>query len=230
MDDLERLLDTLVQVLRQSDPKRVTRPFQVSELYQSILPYRQFKNQLQLDTNQDYEMAVLRLLAGEGGYASVQPPEVQQQLADEAQAINPDPGLFREFAAARVLLNLEAVKSIKRTGDAYAPPGSGAEIPAPTPHHPPPAPTDRKTPPIFEPVEEPTPEHAAPAPEAVTRPAETDSIGCPACSKSLPQQRAITFCPFCGERIGITPCTKCGEDIEPGWLFCVSCGTSANRG
>jgi hypothetical protein len=35
MDDLERLLDILVKVLEQIDPKRVRAPFQVSELYQS---------------------------------------------------------------------------------------------------------------------------------------------------------------------------------------------------
>jgi hypothetical protein len=230
MDDLERLINTLVEVLKQADPKRLKTPFQVSELYKSILPYRQFKNQLQFDTNQDYEMAVLRLLAGEGNYASVQPPEVQQQLADEAQAINPNPGLFRDFAAARVLLNLEALKSIKPKSDTYAPPGARPKAPDTTPSYPPPpATTARKAPPIFEPVE-PPPEPAESATEAVAWETETGSTGCPACSKALPQQRAITFCPFCGERIGVTQCSKCGDEIEPGWLFCAGCGTSATRG
>ena len=84
MEDVERLVNTLVSVLEQNDPQRARTPFQVSELYQSIIPYRGYKNQLQFDTNQDYEMAVLRLLAGEGGYVSVEPTEVQQQLAEEA--------------------------------------------------------------------------------------------------------------------------------------------------
>ncbi len=232
MDDLERLIDVLVKAIEQTDPKRVRTPFQVSELYQSIIPYRQYKNQLQFDTNQDYEMAVLRLLAGEGDYVAVEPPEVQQQLAEEAQAVNPNPGLVREFAAARVLLQPKATESVAQTTDAYAPPRARAEAPqAPLgyPPPPPPAPPAKPPRPIFEAVEAPKSERTAPSVDQAAKPAASVSVGCPACSEALPQGRAVTFCPFCGERVGVTQCNGCGDAIEPDWHFCVTCGTSAGK-
>jgi len=233
MDDLERLIDRLVKVLEQIDPKRVRTPFQVSELYQSIIPYRQYKNQLQLDTNQDYEMAVLRLLAGEGNYVSVEPPEVQQQLAEEAQAKNPDPGLFREFAAARVLLQPRALEAVTQTTDTFAPPQARAETPqAPLgyPPPPPPAPPAKTARPIFEAVGEPKPGRTAPRGEHAAKQTAAVSVRCPACSETLPQGRAVTFCPFCGEQVAITQCNRCGDEIMPGWRFCVTCGTSSGKG
>jgi len=233
MDDLERLVDILVKVLEQIDPKRVRTPFQVSELYQSIIPYRQYKNQLQLDTNQDYEMTVLRLLAGEGNYASVEPPEAQQQLAEEAQAINPDPGLFREFAAARVTLQPRAVESVAQTPDTYAPPQVRAETPQTPLGYPPPPPLARpaKTArPIFEAVGEPKSEQTAPRGEPAAKQTAAVSARCPACAETLPQGRAVTYCPFCGEQVAVTQCNRCGDEIMPGWHFCVTCGTSSGKG
>jgi len=233
MDDLERLIDILVKVLEQTDPKRVRTPFQVSELYQSIIPYRQYKSQLQFDTNEDYEMAVLRLLAGEGNYVSVEPSEVQQQLAEEAQSINPNPGLFHEFAAARVLLQPKAIKFVTQTTDTYAPPQARAEtLPTPLGYPPPrpPAPPAKTAQPIFEAVEEQKPERTAPSGDHAAKHAAAVSVTCPACSEGLPQGRAVTFCPFCGEQIGVTKCNRCGDEIQPGWRFCVTCGTSAGKG
>lgn len=233
MDDLERLIDILVRVLKQIDPKRVRTPFQVSELYQSIIPYRQYKSQLQFDTNQDYEMAVLRLLAGEGNYVSVEPPEVQHQLAEEAQAINPNPGLFHEFAAARVLLQPKAIESVTQTTDMYAPPQARAEAPQTPldyPPPPPPAPPAKTAQPIFEAVEEQRPQQKAPSGNHAARQVAAVSVRCPACSEALPQGRAVTFCPFCGEQIGVTQCNRCSDEIQPGWRFCVTCGTPAGKG
>ena len=109
MDDLERLVRELANVISEEDPARFRTPFQVSELYQSLLPYRSYKTRLGFDSSEDYDMAILRLLAGERGYASVEPTEVQEQLALEAEAANPTPGLYREFAAARVTLNGNAI-------------------------------------------------------------------------------------------------------------------------
>ena len=104
MDDLDRLFRKLVDILATEDPQRLAAPFQISELYQSILPYRTYRKQLGFESNEDYEMALLRLLAGESNYATVEPDEVKEQLVLEAQEKNPNPGAFREFAAARVKL------------------------------------------------------------------------------------------------------------------------------
>ena len=122
MDDLDRLFHHLVDHLARTKPDRLLKPFQVSELYQRLVPYRIHKRELGFEAVEDYEMAILRLLAGEHGYAAVEPPDVQEALAAEAKQVNPDPGAFREFAAASVVLSREAVTRIVNQDVAYAPP------------------------------------------------------------------------------------------------------------
>ncbi len=48
---------------------------------------------LGVETNQDYETVVLRFLAGERGYARVEPDEVRHTLEREVRAVNPDPAV-----------------------------------------------------------------------------------------------------------------------------------------
>lgn len=217
MDDLRRLITTLVNVLDTGQPGRAWASIQVSELYQSILPYRSYKRELGFETNQDYEMALLRLLAGEGGYASVEPPEVQDQLAVEAGSVNPNPGLFREFAAARLRLNPEAVRRITRSPETYAPP---TEPPHPSPAAGQPAATKdtSRIAPVFEAVEHPD----RPASPAV----EQTLTECFRCGEPLPARSDVAFCPYCGGRVKTIRCAQCGADIEAGWRFCAVCGTS----
>jgi hypothetical protein len=43
-------------------------PFTVQELYDTLVPYRHYRRDLGIETNQDYEAALTRLLSGENGY------------------------------------------------------------------------------------------------------------------------------------------------------------------
>jgi len=226
MNDLDRLFRQLVDELTANDPKRISAPFQISELYQSILPYRTFKKRLGFECNEDYEMALLRLFAGEADYATVEPEEVKEQLRLEAQAIHPNPGAFREYAAARVKLNETAARAIQSASRAFAPPSS-----APVPEQQPSAeqwakfapPADEPTepivkPPVFEAVERPQ------------KPAATDLGPCCAnCNERLPVNRPVVFCPFCGSQAGSATCPGCGDEIEVGWRFCITCGRSTAK-
>jgi hypothetical protein len=227
MDDLERLFRQLVEVLTASQPERLTAAFQVSELYQSILPYRKYKKQLGFECNEDYEMAVLRLFAGEADYAMVEPAEVREHLVLEAQATNPNPGAFREFAAARVKLNDAAVRSIHAATRSFAPPPAQDQDPnvAQWAQFAPQADelTEATTrPPVFEAVEHPSTDVASgPEPQTETRVSEPT---CPNCSERLPTHRSAQYCPFCGCQVAPVACPICGDEIEVGWLFCATCG------
>lgn len=224
MDDLERFFHKLVRVINETDPEHLRSPFQVSELYQKIIPYRSYRKHLELDSSEDYDMVLLRLLGGERGYASVEPVEVQSHLAQEAESVNPTPGLFREFAAATVRLNNNLVRSALSEADLYAPPVPVGLANTHDMSHP-------ET--TYEiPVEQQSPASPGPVFEAVvTESVATDPIEkttlCLGCSRPLPSDRDVIYCPFCGIRVGLMSCNHCGSEIESSWSYCVTCGKPA---
>ncbi len=209
MDDVERLFRHLVHRLAADDAERLRTPIEVSELYQSIVPYRSHKHELRFDAIEDYDMAILRLLAGEHGYVSVEPIEVREALALESEAVNPNPGAFRDFAAATVVLNPGAVRSVLEGRAAYAPPVAPPAPPAPAAGGAGGA-GGAAVEPVFEAVEE-------------SEPAGT----CVHCDAKLPATRTAVFCPFCGRELQALHCTRCGDPLEPGWRFCLTCGHRA---
>lgn len=200
LDDLDRLFHRVVQALAERGPERLRQPIQVAELYQELVPYRQHRAAMKLDTHQDYEMAMLRLLAGERGYARVEPAEVQQAFVTEAQATYPKAGVFREFAAARVYLEPTATQTVLAGVEVYAP---HAASPAPA---------------------------APPAPGGGAGAAGgAAQLGgavqpCPYCDAELPEGREVFYCPFCGGNLKGVRCPDCKTELEVGWLHCITCG------
>ena len=106
MDDVERMYRHLVRTIRSTSPQQLTQPFQVADLYATILPYRLHRRDLGLETNQDYEMAMLELLSGARGYLLVE-DRMREVLGASLKSSNPDPQLIREFASSRVSLSPE---------------------------------------------------------------------------------------------------------------------------
>src|SRR5438034_8987801 len=113
-DDLDRLFERLVRVLAQDAPGRLAIPCPAAEVYERLVPYRSNRSTLKVATHEDYEMAVMRLLSGERGYASLDLPDVQEALGREAKESNPDTGLFRQFPQAILSLNRIAARSEER--------------------------------------------------------------------------------------------------------------------
>jgi endogenous inhibitor of DNA gyrase (YacG/DUF329 family) len=227
MDDLDRLFNHLVAHLQETAPGRLFESWQVSELYQRLLPYRSHRRQLGFESIEDYEMAVLRLVAGERDYARLDPNDAQEALAAETEMPHPNPGAFREFAAATLTLNSSAVRRITHHDAAYAPPEPTPSSAVPR-EPPPPAPllpvdvaaTTAKTPAI---------EAAPQKKEIVFEPVPTAST-CPHCAKPLPAEREAIFCPFCGAQLQMADCRTCGEPVAPAWSYCLACGTANRRG
>ena len=62
MDDLDRVFHRLVSNIRHRHSEYLTLPFTVQELYETLIPYRHHRRELGIETNQDYEIAVTRLL------------------------------------------------------------------------------------------------------------------------------------------------------------------------
>jgi Double zinc ribbon len=215
VDELDRLFGLLVAALARE--ARVAVPFPAAEIYERLVPYRSNRSRLNVATHQDYEMAVLRLLAGERGYVQLEPDSVRDAMEREIATINPDPAYFRSFPDAQVMVNGRAADRALKAERAYAPPmdqdeedllDTTGENPIPAP--PPPAAETAQFSPRFR----------------VARPPDLLSDNqCEYCGGVLPSNREVRFCPHCGQpQEGDLKCPACGSPVDVGWAYCLSCG------
>src|SRR5467141_1114333 len=214
MDELDRLFGLLVVALARET--RVAVPFPASDVYERLVPYRSNRSRLNVATHQDYEMAVLRLLAGERNYLQLEPDNVREAMQREIATINPDPAYFRSFPDAQVMVNGRAAERVLLADRAYAPPSAveeddeelkdtTGENPVPMPFVPPTA--FRGPPPVAKPKD------------------ALASNQCEFCGGVLPVNREARFCPHCGQpRDGDLRCQGCGNELDVGWAYCLSCG------
>jgi hypothetical protein len=247
---LNRLHALLVDAIRQNRPDTPSRPITVAEIYQDLIPYRQVRSELGIELNADYEHALLRMLAGEGSYLRIDPPEAQEELARELESRNPNVGIFRRFAGCDVWVDLDRPPVAQRAAPAAAPiPVTQATAPARTHAPVPPGKTapgqDAQQPAraATAPLQgaagaaagAPQPRQPLPTSQA-TRPAapatpvaaaaatEGKARVCGFCSGTLPVGRDVRFCPFCGADQRRRRCASCGEVLESDWRFCIACG------
>ncbi|NUO65197.1 MAG: hypothetical protein HOQ34_16615 [Gemmatimonadaceae bacterium] len=244
MDELDRLYRLLVETIRSQQPELLTRPFEVADIYQALLPYRLHRRALGLETNSDYEMTLLRLLSGERGYV-IGDEQMQEALRRELTTPNPDPGAFRSYASSHVALAADAVRRFEQQGYAS---GVGAPTPAaspavgsrpvtasaPAPAAPRPArPTMQPAPgaiaPMRSPVSSPSLQQPMSAPPRSTT-AEALGGHCRYCNGTLPAGRRLTYCPHCGQNLTVQHCPACNTELEVGWKFCTTCGRGVAEG
>jgi len=245
MDELDRLYRLLVETIKAQQPELLTRPFEVADVYQSILPYRLHRRALGMETNSDYEMTLLRLLSGERGYI-IGDDEMQDAFRRELATPNPDPGAFRPYAQSHVALAADALRKLEQGGVA-AMAGAGRAMPTPaaTPTAPPrmsasqafapPAAAAPPRPPMppaspaasaasmRSPVTNPILQQTMSAPPRSTT-AEALGGRCRYCSGALPAGRRLTYCPHCGQNLTVQHCPACNTELEVGWKFCTTCG------
>ncbi len=221
-DQLERFFHRLVFNLAELDRSRLDAPIQVIDIHQNLVPYRTHRAALGVETNQDYEMVVLRFLSGERGYARVEPDEVRHFFEREVQTVNPDVAAFRRYGGATVRLDPDQVRVLLAEREAH--PGAFAPRPA--------APASEQAPPpgaagaeegseLRFSLEEEEP----PAP--VGRDVTIGGVQCGYCGGDLPVGRTVIFCPHCGQNVGVVHCPVCGTELDVGWRFCITCGREA---
>jgi hypothetical protein len=216
-DELDRLFGLLVDELHRE--ARLAVPFPASELYERLVPYRSNRSRLNVATYQDYEMAVLRLLAGERNYLRLDPLEAREQLQAEVTAVNPDTAFFRNFPDAQVLINRLAAERHLRGDRLYAP---AAEPRPPTDAS---EAAEREPDAVAEEMPFPTPDVPAPTFELVEPRDRLEAHHCVYCGGSLPTNREVNFCPHCGQPASGEPkCPACGSAVDVGWGYCVGCG------
>lgn len=201
--DLGRLFNHIVSNLSRTDSSQLRRPIPLAELRDSIVPYRAYRRTLQLETSEDYELALMRLCAGEGGFARTEPPEIGRAFADEISSPNPDLGLIQRHEKASITLDTQALdEALSRD-----------------PHQ------------AFVPRSPVTPKRATPRgsdkPVQVASPSA--STRCGRCRAELPMGRVVNFCPQCGYDQSRGHCPQCNAELEPEWRHCVSCGHALSK-
>jgi hypothetical protein len=223
MDELDRLFGLLVTALAKET--RVAVPFPAAEIYERLVPYRSNRSHLNVATHQDYEMTVLRLLAGERNYVQLEPDSVREAMQSEIATVNPDPAYFRSFPDAQVMVNGRAAERVMLADRAYAPPADNdddglldttGENPIPPPAASTPAPSP------------PSSQFVHPERFRVARPPQGGALSenqCEYCGGVLPSNRDVRFCPHCGQpQEGDLKCPACGGGVDVGWAYCLTCG------
>lgn len=234
MSDLDRLFRRLVDGLIAIDPARLHRPLTVAELVRSVVPYRTSRAALGLDSSEDYDLLILRLLSGEGGYVEVRPAEVAQRSAAELQETNPDPALLREFGGTEVTLATTRLAQALGPGPeaAWAPPEGPEALEAREVVE-----GDEDSdedPGVIETGRVPWVVDAISAARGGVIPLNTAAVPdegtrCGYCGGLLPPGRQVNFCPHCGQSQTFIRCGECGNEVEFGWKHCVACGASVGE-
>jgi predicted RNA-binding Zn-ribbon protein involved in translation (DUF1610 family) len=199
VSDLERFFALLVRNLAALNPARLRQPLTLAEIRESIIPYRANRRALELESSEDYELVVIRLCAGEGGFAITEPEEAHADFVQELASPNPDLTIVEKHRKAVVGLDQRSVaRALDPKPDlAYAPweeRASHAEV-------------TRKA-------------EAAAAERAPAIP----ELRCAHCRATLPVGRVVNFCPKCGQ--SQLRCPKCKTELERGWRHCVGCGAA----
>ena len=124
METLQRVFEVLIRTLRAKRPDLLRAPFTVGELYQQILPFRHYRRDLELESVAEYEMALMQLLSGSGGYLDVD-ERLRDQLGQELSRTSPDASRVRDFADASVSINAQAEARVPKAAHSEQPRVSG---------------------------------------------------------------------------------------------------------
>jgi predicted RNA-binding Zn-ribbon protein involved in translation (DUF1610 family) len=204
--DLERFFRRIVTNVAALDARRLGEPLPLAEIPVSIIPYRTNRRALQVDTSEEYEMVLLRLCAGEGGYVRTDPEEARRKFQEELQSPNPDLEVIHRFEDVTIILRPDRVDQALRRQEEDIEQAPAAQIPVVA---------DPDDAPMFDEAEEIVEE-------------EVVGSQCVYCGGALPD-RPVKFCPHCGQSQVAMVCPECRADVEPGWRHCVNCGVPLRR-
>lgn len=197
MDAIDRMFQTMVRAIQARQPALLTAPFTVGELHQQILPYRHFRRELGLETNQEYELILMELLTGARGYLDVD-ERLRDGLGRELMASSPEPSRVRDFADAHVTINASALAQLSPGQAATAPTARTSASAAPRPRV-----SDGSTTPTGAPVC-----RYCGGELPMGRPLRY----CPNCGQNL----QVKNCPACGAEVeaGWKFCVACGKGVS----------------
>ena len=234
MDELTRFARRLIEQLAASKDG-VNRAVPIGMVRDKILPYRTHRRALMLESVEDYETVLLRLVAGERGFVRTLPVAAAQRCQEELAGANPDLGVLDEMAESTIQITSLAAAQILGDEADGATPGEAAvssavkekapiakEKPAVTPSEAAIPSTTKEKAPIAK--ERP----AAPVASLPARDHSTEEsvtmTECPHCHHAMPPGREVVFCPWCGKRLIPFTCSRCQTELDSEWRHCITCG------
>ncbi len=214
MDELTRFARTLVERL---GAKAGNGPVSVHAIRKEILPYRAERRNLGLSSVEDYEIVLLRLVAEERGFVRTAPPGSAERCRELLAHPNPDLGALEELGESTIQFTSLAAAPVfeqadGRTGGPAERTESADSLPVRPSARPP-----ETGPPV-------RPSARPPKTGPPVRPSAGPPEGCPHCQGALPPDRAVVFCPWCGERLVPLLCERCGTEFDSSWRHCITCG------
>jgi hypothetical protein len=226
----------------QSESGRADAALPVGDLLDRTFPYRAARRALQLESSEEYELCVLRLVSGEAGLVATSPPEAGEMARATLAEKIPDLDQLQLLRSATICFTDDAVSRLdgvrplpsptqadgddEDDGDKPTAPESGDQdkdtgvIPI------------RRSPELVAtPSSSPSAsKRAAPSepPPAFLTGVEFTAPGgcCWQCSNPLPTGRPVNFCVECGADQRSPQCLACGTDVERTWKHCPECGAS----
>jgi len=107
--DLDRFFERLVRNLAAIDIELVRKPIKVLDIKTSIMPYRTNRRALGLESAEEYEELLVRLVSQEGGLVTTTPPDVADWCARQMSSLTPDLSGIPGQAAATITVSPEAI-------------------------------------------------------------------------------------------------------------------------
>jgi len=229
VDELTRFAQRLVEQLGASR-EGVHRPLEVAALRETVLPYRTHRRALGIDSVEDYETILLRLISGERGYVKTLPSQAAERCREELGHSNPDLGVLDEVGAATIQITSMAAAQIV---DGQTDSGDGREdgtkgrreeedrSAAPAKAQRPPKKQTQSAPPSEAIVSSELPASSVDSAQSA---APAVAVACPSCHKTAPAGRQVVFCPWCGKRLIPFTCSRCNTELDSEWKHCITCG------
>ena len=118
-DQLDRLFNLLVRRIEQLRPEYLSRAFLASEISRVFVSYRSTRSSLRVETAEEYELLLLRLLSGERGLI-ISDVTKQDALRRELNSGNPDLRMLEAYGAEKVSLAATAMQQALEPAEAAA--------------------------------------------------------------------------------------------------------------
>lgn len=189
MTDLERFFERIVRNLAAKDLQTVREPIPVVDIKTRILPYRSNRRALGIESHEEYEELLVRLVSQEDSLVTTTPQEVADWCARQMSSLTPDLSGIPGQAATTITVNPEALTRIF---------GARAESLSPAVEGAP------QSGPAIAPEQCPHCDTKLPTNRAVNF--------CPACGRSV----TLIPCDTCGSDLdpGWRYCANCGSEVS----------------